>query len=782
MRRSLSLPALATSVTLLVPAAAHAQMPGQSFPALPPVSAAQTATGFHATIGEENLDVTVCSAKIVHVVARPSAGVVTHAQPWLLPAAESCKGAPFTFSDDGKLVTLKTGDLIVTLAHDRGNLNFANGNGDTLLSESGSIPRTYEAMTINGEPTLHTVDRFSPKDTEAIYGLGQHQSGMFNYRGATVELAQNNTDIAIPFLMSSRGYGVLWNTASLTYVDNRFPLELKFDSMAGQGVDYFVIAGPEMDQIVHGYRSLTGHAPMLPRWSYGFIQSKDRYTSLDEIEAVGKRYRDEHIPIDTLVQDWFWWKTEGDPVFNANYHDVAADLKKLHDQHFHTMISTWGLLDPRSQTFARMQQAGVLLKDAEVYDPSTAAARKLYWKSLPGPLFAQGWDSFWLDSAEPEEYWPHMGDAILKSRTLGIGNGAEYTNVFPLLHNEGIQDNWRATSDTKRTFLLTRSAFLGQQRVGGTVWSGDVYGNYWGLKHQIAGGLNYALSGLPYWTTDIGGYWPTTDYPLDTAAYQELYLRWFQFGTFCPVFRSHGHRPHNEIWTYDKVEPALIAFDKLRYRLMPYIYSLAAMVSQQDYTIMRPLVMDFRSDPRTHNINDQFLFGPAIMVNPVTEPGATSRTVYLPQNTIWYDFWTGKQIGGGVFLNAAAPLDKLPLLVRAGSIVPMGPVEQYADEKPNGPIELRIYPGADGGFTLYNDEGDNRDYEKGKSSNIRIAWSNSDRVLTLGARQGAYPGMPHDLTFKIVIVRDGHGAGPAEETGPDRTVTYRGNELRVPIQ
>ena len=293
------------------------------------------------------------------------------------------------------------------------------------LREAGAAPRTYTPTTLNGEKTFGIVDRFSPDFSEALYGLGQHQSGMFNYRGSTVELGQNNTDIAVPVLVSSKGYGILWNTAAFTMVGNRFPLELSFDSMAGDGVDYFVMYGPEMDGIIHEYRNLTGHAPMLPRWSYGYIQSKDRYMSLDEIETIAARYRSEHIPMDAMVQDWFWWKTEGDPVFNQNYKDVPADLAKLHDEHVHTMISTWGLLDPASETFKKMDAEGLLVPNAHVYDASSERARNAYWENLPGKLFAQGWDSFWLDSAEPEEYYPHGGDAILRDKKMAIGSGGD---------------------------------------------------------------------------------------------------------------------------------------------------------------------------------------------------------------------------------------------------------------------------------------------------------------------------------------------------------------------
>jgi alpha-D-xyloside xylohydrolase len=768
---------LALSIFLLT-GRAFAQVPGQSIPSQPEVKVAQSATGLEATIGPETLKVVVCSDAIVHVVTRPNSGNAEHPQPWLLPAAESCKGGAFKFAQTAKAATLTTAKMMVSIAMDRGNLTFSTPDGKYFLREINAIPRTYKSVTLNGEATNDVVDRFSPDMSEGLYGLGQHQSGMFNYRGSSVKLAQDNTDIAVPVMVSNKGYALMWNTAAYTTVDNRFPLDLSINSIAGDGVDYFIIYGPEMDEIIHGYRTLTGHAPMLPRWTYGFIQSKDHYLSLDEILTVANRYRAEHIPMDGMVQDWFWWKIEGDPGFNKNYNDVAGDIKKLHDEHVHTMISTWGLLDPLSDTYKKLDAESLLVPTAHVYDASSPRAQDLYWQGLPGPLFAEGWDSFWLDSAEPEEYWPHYGDAILRDRTLKIGSGALYTNVFPLLHTEGIQQHWRKTSEAKRTFLLTRSAFLGQQRVGATVWSGDVISSFWGLSHQVAAGLNYAISGLPYWTTDIGGYWPTYDQPQTDAAYQELYLRWFQFGVFCPVFRSHGHRPQNEMWSYPAVEPTLIEYDKLRYRLMPYIYSLAWKVSSEDYTIQRPLIMDWRTDPATWNNADQFMFGPALLVNPVLEAGATERRLYLPKGT-WYDFWTGESLTGGKKIDAPVTLSKIPLYVRAGSILPMGPDEEYADEKPNGPIELRVYPGADGTFTLYQDEGDNYNYERGGHATISIAWSDATRTLTLGPRQGTYTGMPRELTFHIVWPRAGHGAGPAVETQADKTVAYSGAAVTV---
>jgi len=731
-----------------------------------------------ATVGSEVIDITVCGDSVIHVLAKPDASAQTDPKPWMLDASQSCAGAPFQFAQDAKSATLKTDKIEVTFGIERGNLSFRTANGDALLREGSSVPRTYEPVQMNGESTYRITDRFSPAPVEALYGLGQHQNGMFNYRGATVELGQNNTDVAIPLLVSSRGYALMWNSAALTYFDNRFPSDLSLSSIAGKSIDYYFLYGPEMDTIIHEYRTMTGHTPLLPKWAYGFFQSKDRYVSLDEILNIAGRYRQEHIPLDTIVQDWFWWKTEGDPVFNTNYHDVPKDLETLHNENVHTMISVWGLLDPAAETFKTLDAQHFLIPGAHVYDASNPAARDIYWQRLPGVLLAQGWDAFWLDSAEPEEFWPHMGDAILRNKQLAIGNGAEYTNVFPLLHTLGVQDHWRAETDRKRVFLLTRSAFFGQQRVGATVWSGDVYTNYWALSRQIPAGLNFALSGYPYWTTDIGGYWPAYPGATEEPGYQDLYARWFEFGTFCPIFRTHGHRPNNELWTYDKVEPTLIRYDKLRYRLMPYIYSLAWKVTSEDYTIERPLVMDWRTDEKTWNIGDQFMFGPAILVNPVLKANATHRSLYLPPSPAWYDFWTGDSVPGGKEIDAEAPLDRMPLFVRAGSIVPMGPEIEYATQDSGGPIELRIYRGADGEFNLYEDAGDSYDYEKGQHSVIPITWNDQAGVLTIGAREGSYPGMIAKRVFRIVLVGKGHGIGGEVTTKVDQEITYEGTEIK----
>jgi alpha-D-xyloside xylohydrolase len=747
-------------------------------PPLPAVTHAEAADGLTATVGNESLHISVCSSSVIHFVATPEpSNAVRHDKPWILNSKESCPGAKFQVSKTADAAILATDTLKIELSLKWGNVKYSTLGGEALLRERNSIPRTYDPAELNEEKTYHVEDRFAPDATEGFYGLGQHQSGMFNYRGSTVELGQNNTDVAMPLLVSSKGYAVMWNTASFTYVDNRFPLELNLSSLAGKAVDYYVIYGPEMDQVIHEYRNLTGHTPMLPKWAYGFFQSKDRYVSQDEILGIAHRYREEHIPLDAIVQDWYWWKLEGDPVFNSNFPDVPGELKQLHDQHIHAMLSVWGLFDTRSDNFQQLAAQHLDVPGAHVYDATNPKARDFYWNNLAGKLFSQGWDAFWLDSAEPEEYWPHMGDAILRSKQTAIGNGAEFTNIFPFMHTTGIQQHWRATTDQKRVFLLTRSAFLGQQRVGATTWSGDVYSTYWGLRHQVAAGLNFALSGYPYWTTDIGGYWQPYDRPPTAPEYQELYARWFEFGTFCPIFRTHGHRAQNEVWTYDKIKPILITYDKLRYRLIPYIYSLAWRVTSEDYTMQRPLVMDWRKDPRTWNIGDQFMFGPSILVNPVLQQDATHRMVYLPESPKWYDFWSGASVEGSREIEAEAPLDRIPLFVPAGSLLPLGPEVEYADEKPAGPIELRIYRGADGSFDLYQDAGDTYDYEKGAHAIVPLRWSEVTKTLTIGERRGEYRGMPKDMEFHIVWVSPSHGVGETVEAKHDKVLRYEGKEI-----
>jgi alpha-D-xyloside xylohydrolase len=743
-----------------------------------------TDSGFEATIGTETLRVIACSDSVIHVLAYPGSAPVQASspeQPWMLPRSESCPGLKSAFTESNEDASITAGKLTVKILKDSGGLVYSTVDGVELLREWPAIPRTYEPVVVNGVHALHTEDRFSPAMTEGLYGLGQHQNGMFNYRGATIELGQDNTDIAIPLLLSTRGYGLLWNTASLTYFDNRYPQVYSFASAAENAIDYYFIYGPEFDAILHHYRQMTGKSPLLPEWAYGFFQSKDSYESQDEILSVARQYRSSHLPLDCIVQDGGWWKAMGDLPFRSDYPDVAAELKELHGENVHAMLSVWGDYKPDSLNYKRLQAHGWLVPGTMAYDATNPAARDFFWKSLPGPLLAQGWDAFWLDASEPDS-GAHQGDALLLGKQLAIGSGTMYTNIFPLLHTAGIAEHWMQANQQKRVVLLTRSAFLGEQRNGVIVWSGDTYPTNWSFRHQIAAGLNYAVSGMPYWTTDVAGYFPSSPGATMTSPeYQDLYLRWFEFGAFSPVFRTHGHRPHNEIWTYDRVAPALEMYDRLRSRMMPYLYSLAWKVTNDDYTILRPLVMDWRTDPMVEDIADEYMFGPAFLVSPVWQQGATTRDVYLPDAPAWYNFWTGENVAGRQHREIDAPLDTMPLFVRAGSILPLGPEIEYAGQKPGDPIELRIYPGADGAFDLYQDEGDGDGYKSGAHSVIPIRWSDSDGKLTIGERIGSFPGMPQQLVFHIVLVRGGHGTGEAVSGAADQHANYEGKEIEVTV-
>ena len=764
------------------------------------VSVTEQGDGVIVKTATDTLRLTVCGPAAVHIVASPDgdAHAATPKQPWLI---QQCAPSKFTLAmpkdrpegtAESRLwkshaATLDTGAIKVLISLDWGNLEFQDEQGHRLTQEFQDAPRRYAKTEVNGESLYAVSERFYPQVQEGIYGLGQHQNGVFNYRGTTLELAQANTDVTIPLMVSTLGYGIFWNTAASSYFDNRFPSEIKFSSNASHAIDYYFLYGPEFDQIFHQYREMTGHAPLYGEWAYGFWQSKDRYKSSDELLNIAAKYRDAHVPLDNIVQDWYWWVHQGDPEYRADaYPDMPQTLSKLHDEHVHAMISVWAMFDPQSKNWQQMKSLGLTIPDTTDYDATNPSAGDFYWKNLLGKLAAQGWDGFWLDSSEPERQYAHGGqsDAALYDKKLFIGNGALYTNVFPLMHTGNIYTHWRETTNSKRLFILTRSGFAGDQRYAATTWSGDVFSTFQAFTRQIPAGLNFALSGMPYWTTDIAGYGPPYARDTHDPSYQELYTRWYEFGTFCPIFRTHGHRANeeNEIFSYEPVTPILVGYDKLRYRMLPYIYSLAWKVTSNDSTIMRPLVMDWRTDEKVWNIGDEFMFGPSILVSPVAQEGAKERYLYLPSAPRWYDFWTGKIMQGSQRFDADAPLDRIPLYVKAGSILPLGPEVEYAGEKSDAPIELRIYRGADGHFDLYQDQGDTYKYEKGERALIPMAWNESAGTLTIGARVGSYPSMPKVQKFTVVFVDENHGIGGKVSTTVDKTVEYAGDAVTIHTQ
>ena len=674
----------------------------------------------------------------------------------------------------GNSLTLTTARMIVAVNREEGTLTFRDKSGHELLSDG---PRQMTPAKVNGEDTWHAEDVFKIYGSEeAFYGLGQHQAGVWNFRGESVELSQENANIAVPMWLSSKGYGVFWNNQSASRFNNRFVHYLFVTSSVADTIDYYFFYGPQFDRIVADYRELTGQAPLFGTWAYGFWQCKNKYKTQEELLGIAHKYRDLHIPLDNIVQDWFWWTNTGEFKWNKSYPDPKGMVDDLHRNGVHLMVSVWPYFYPGSATYDEMDKLGYFVdktvvksfhpKGMALYDAFNPAAQKYYWKLLDDSLFKIGVDAWWMDTTEPES--EGVEESFMLHDKVGGMSGARYSNLFPLMTTTVVHDGQRAESDRKRVFILSRSAFAGIQRNGVTAWSGDVLSDFETYKRQIPAALNFELSGVPYWTSDVGGF--IMGHPNDPE-FRELFVRWFQFATFCPIFRVHGTRypDANELWSYGpEAQAALVKFDRLRYKLMPYIYSTAWMVTHETYTPMRPLVMDFASDPRVLNIGDQFLFGPYILVNPVTEQGATSRRLYLPAGTRWYDYWTGEARDGGKTIEAAAPLDSIPLYVRAGAILPLGPDIEWSTEKPADPIELRVFPGADGSFTLYEDENDNYDYEKGVYATIPFSWDDAKHTLTIGARQGSFPGMLQTRTFRVAV------AGL-----PAKTVEYSGAEVQV---
>jgi alpha-D-xyloside xylohydrolase len=728
------------------------------------------------------LRIRVCSNAIVRITYAPGASLPE--TPQFAVVKTSWPQTSFHVQSSEEAIALTTSRLRLTITRKNGAILFTDLAGNKLFQDDD---RSLTPTEVNGEKT-YRAELFSNlwESTEAFYGLGQHQAGVWNYHGESVELSQDNTNISVPLVLSSRGYGIFWNNSSLSRFNNRFPHALYLSSEVADIVDYYFLYGPEFDSIIAGYRELTGPAPLFGKWAYGFWQCKNKYNSQPELLDVAHKYRQLHIPVDNIVQDWFWWNIMGDPAFNNNYPDPPGMLRDLHEHHFHVMFSFWPYFRPGSPVYDDMDQRGYFIARTKVsgfhpagqalYDAFNPAARQYYWQLIDRGLFKIGGDAWWLDTDEPETEGRETN--ILVTNQVAIGSGARFANLYPLMTTTGVYQGQRAASDRQRVFILSRSAFAGIQRNSVAAWSGDVESNWLSFARQIPAGLNFSLSGIPYWTTDIGGF--TAANP-DDPAYRELFVRWFEFGTFCPIFRVHGTRTtnQNELWSYGpEAQAILTSYDRLRYRLLPYIYSVAWMTTSSGYTPMRPLVMDFRSDPRAIDRSDQFLFGPAILVGPVTQPGATSRSLYLPPGT-WYDFWTGATTAGGHEIVAAAPLERMPLFVRAGSILPMGPDLEYAGEKAADPVELRIYRGAGGEFTLYEDENDNYNYEKGSRATIHLQWDDAANTLTIGERAGQFPGMLERRNFRAVIVGSNHGQGLEPEAHPDQVIEYSGRQLSV---
>ncbi len=871
----------------------------------------------------------------------------------------------FEVEEGPAALTIKSAALRVAIDRKTGALSFMDGAGRLYTRES-SQPQSIRELEISGAPTYEVENRFTLKPDEAIFGFGYTDSDTVNRRNQELQLVQTNLGIIIPVMMSSERYGILWDTYSkMRFQDGPQGARLWAESAPG-GVDYYFMGGRSMDDVVGEYRRLTGAAPMYPKQAFGLFMSKERYQTQQRIVEVAETFRKERFPLDYIVQDWQYWGSDKDGSWSGmawdrvRFPDPRGMTDSLHKLNLKLMVSIWPSIGNDTALAKELDQHGLrfeplhwISQKARVYDAYSPLGRQIYFKHVKSGLFDHGVDALWMDGTEVEVGSAAWDMAKNESDIKGLGRNAlgdftRYLNPYTLLTTQGTYDGQRATSD-KRVFTLTRSAWAGAQRTGAASWSGDIFSSWDTLRKQVSGGVNVTITGNPYWTQDTGGFFVNRDYPggEKDPAYRELFARWFQYGAFNPIMRVHGTDIEREPYIFRKLDPdvykSLLDVVHLRYRLLPYIYGLSAKVTSDHYTLMRALPMDFASDKATYAINDAFMFGPSLLVHPVTrpmfrisapppatipaealrtpegEPGlagqyfegrnfetpkgkvvdkiidhvwpapplatipagleklddfsvrwngtleapedgefeigvegddgyrlfldgkrvieswvnggkrlGTTRQVlrkgqrvkltleyyqatsdrsvrlawrtpsairalaeqkpaldmslrtYLPKGAGWYDFWTNQHYAGGQEVQRDVPLDIVPLYVRAGAILPLGPEVQYATEQPDAPLEIRIYPGADGSFTLYEDDNETYAYEKGQSARIDLRWNEAAKTFSIGARKGSFPGMVKSRTLNLVLVdpANGKGIGQAE---PTRTVRYDGKPITVKL-
>ena len=761
-----------------------------------------------ATGMAQNVKIEFYTPRIVHVVkGQPTKSLVVIAKPE--------NGAAIQNGN-----TWKSSEL--TVRQDaNGNLTFLTAKGKVLLHEkSCDVAKVRQTFTLD-------------KD-EAVYGLGTIQNGKMNRRGEHKRMEQSNLEDFQNVLQSIKGWGIYWENYSPTQFDDDAN-GMSFTSEVGEGIDYYFMYGGSADGVIAQMRHLSGDVPMFPMWTYGFWQSKERYKTAAETEGIVDQYRALQVPLDGIIQDWQYWGSNY--LWNAmdflseDFANGPQMIQNVHAKHAHFMISIWASFGPQTQQFRELNEKGLLLpietwpqsgishiwpprmdypSGVKVYDAFSPVARDIYWKYLK-TLYDYGTDAWWMDSTDPDFFNPRESD--YEHPVFG-GTWRSQRNAFPLETVRGIYLSQRRDypNSPKRVFIMTRSSYAGQQHYGSNMWSGDVASSWDMLRKQVPAGLSFSLTGNPNFNTDIGGFFCNaynTKGPgsaPQNPQYQELYVRWMQYGLFTPVFRSHGADAPREIWQFGKKgEPVYDAIEKmirLRYRLIPYLYSTAWQVTSNNESYIRPLFSDFAADKRVWDMTDEMMFGRSILAAPIVNPLYTeeqiikedamtgwdrkevrgqkeevrsvdwsqSKTVtkYLPQGTDWYDFWTNQRMKGGQSVTIQATLDQVPMFVRAGSILPLGPEMQWVGEKSWDNLELRVYPGADGSFVLYEDEGDNYNYEKGVFSTITFQWNDKSKLLTIGARQGSYPGMLLKRQFTIVL-----------PDGQRQTVDYEGTELQV---
>jgi alpha-D-xyloside xylohydrolase len=897
-------------------------------------------------IGKQ-IKIEVITDQIIHAVITPADKFSLEPSLMVIPV----KAKPeWTVAENADGITLKTKSLLVKVDIRSGQIQYQNLNGKNILEEKLQTARSFKAVSNDGEAAYQITQIFNSTNDEALYGLGQHQDDMMNYKGKQVLLLQNNTDVAIPFLLSSKNYGILWdnysitkvgdvrdyhplssmrlfskdgnqgwltatysdqkkNTASITRAESdidysflsdmkKFPDSFKmangkvswegkissgysglqhfhikyagyikiwingemlvnkwrqawnpgtavvetemqkdkkydikiewipdgtesylaikcltpipegekdqyaFSSEVGDEINYYFVSGANADEVISGYRTLTGKAVLMPKWAMGFWQSRERYKTQEELLGVVKEFRDRKIPIDNIVLDWQYWKPDswGTHEFDkSRFPDADAMIKTLHDTYnTRLMISVWPKFYSGNANYDLMNKNGFLYKrniadgrkdwlgyPSTFYDAFNPEARGLFWDLMNRTLYKKGIDAWWMDATEPDIHsnLPIEERKQLMTPTF-LGSAAKYFNAFPLQNSKGVYEGQRKANANDRVFILTRSAYGGLQRYAAASWSGDIASRWEDMKSQISAGINFSLSGLPYWTMDIGGFSVERRYEkpnvADLAEWRELNTRWYQFGAFVPLFRGHGQFPLREVYNIAPADhPAyksILFYNKLRYRLMPYIYALAGNTYQKDYTIMRGLIMDYAADEQVKNIADQYMFGPSLLINPVYKYGATSRTVYLPRLNGWYDLYTGTYVKGGQNINAKAPYGQMPVYVKEGAIIPYGPEIQYTAEKPADPTTLYVYAGKDGAFTLYEDEGLNYNYEKGAFSTIEFTYSENAKTLTIADRKGTFKGMLENRTFNIIFITPKKAKALNFNQTPDKTIHYTGKQ------
>ena len=802
-----------------------------------------------------------------------AAGVSISPQSFILTGAH--RSPRFSVHRTSREIVVDTGALHAQVDRETGTLAFTDAAGKTVLQEQAGTRILPPPNAPTGGSTAQDV--FVSPPSESLFGTGQFQDGYLNVRDLPRRLTQVNSQISIPFLLSSRGYGLLWHNYGRTDLNptdiqielqqvstyavttaigtqtvqtqegvftgsfetanagtyalmldvgskmaKRYHVEIdgKTDmdysnvwlppttswlrtlaagkhsvrviaeatdkpalslrpandlttlrSENAHFIDYVVFAGPTGDDVIRRYRDLTGAAPLLPRWAYGYIHCRERFHSQAELLETLDEFRRRQFPLDVIVQDWKYWGKLGwnamafDPT---DYPDPKAMIEQVHADHAHFMLSVWSRIDPTSAVGKEFEQKHLFIPGTEWVDFFNPEAAQLYWHDVSTHLFSLGVDAWWLDATEPE-------NDDLHGRTVAIGSGDSVRLLYPLFVNKTVYEGQRHDAPEKRVFILTRSAFSGQQRYASAVWSGDVGSGWDALKRQITAGLDFSASGLPYWTTDTGGFFRPVPSEYTDPAYHERFLRWLEFSTFSPLMRVHGNQTDTEFWRFGpQVESVARKYVDLRYQLLPYLYSEAAAVTMKGSTLLRPLVMDFANDPTALEQKYEFMFGHELLVAPVVTPSTEHMNVYLPKHSQgWFNFWTGEHVAGGRTALVDARLDEIPVFVPAGSILPFGSTEQYASEnKSDSTVDLRIYPGADATFDLYEDEGTNYDYERGQFTSIRFRWNERNHELVIGKRVGAYLGMAKQRQFCVRIV------GSSQKP---RVVTYVGRELHLSL-